>query len=61
MLNDLGQPVGEPLPGWTPPPYVPEEVDEKPRRRALVAVPVVMALVAAIAVVVVTRTAQLTG
>lgn len=20
MLNDLGQPVGEPLPGWTPPP-----------------------------------------
>jgi outer membrane protein OmpA-like peptidoglycan-associated protein len=37
-------------PDWTPPPYVPvEEVDEKPRRRALVAVPVVMALVAAIA------------
>jgi len=36
-------------PGWTPPPYVPVEEDEKPRRRALVAVPVVMALVAAIA------------
>ena len=37
-------------PGWTPPPYVPvEDEDEKPRRRALVAVPVVMALVAAIA------------
>jgi len=36
-------------PGWTPPPYVPVEEDENPRRRALVAVPVVMALVAAIA------------
>jgi outer membrane protein OmpA-like peptidoglycan-associated protein len=36
-------------PGWTPPPYVAVEEDEKPRRRALVAVPVVMALVAAIA------------
>ncbi len=36
-------------PGWTPPPYVPVEEDEKPRRRALVAVPVVIALVAAIA------------
>ena len=36
-------------PDWTPPPYVPVEEDEKPRRRALVAVPVVIALVAAIA------------
>jgi len=37
-------------PDWTPPPFVPvNEEDEKPRRRALVAVPVVMALVAAIA------------
>ncbi len=46
------EPEPEPIavdPGWTPPPYVPVEADEKPRRRALVAVPVVMALVAAIA------------
>jgi outer membrane protein OmpA-like peptidoglycan-associated protein len=48
------EPEPEPVPiavdpGWTPPPYVPVEEDEKPRRRALVAVPVVMALVAAIA------------
>ncbi len=24
-LNDLGQPIGEPLPGWVPPPFPPRE------------------------------------